>query len=82
MKTPCCPEIGRRKKHRHLRHLPHVGDDVPSCLRYNGPNPDIEIVIELLKKEDREIDQINGGQGSLAMVIAKELYGKESQTRY
>lgn len=55
---------------------------MPSCKRYIGPNPNIEIVIERLKREDREIDQINGGEGSLAMAIAKELYGDESQTRY
>lgn len=42
------------------------------------------MVIAALKVEGRRLDQINGGQGTLLMAFAKELYGDEhtDQTRY
>lgn len=43
------------------------------------PTDDISKVIELLEDEDRRLDQINGGKGSLANAMAKELYGDENQ---
>ena len=43
------------------------------------PTDDISKVIELLEDEDRRLDQINGGKGSLANAMPKELYGDENQ---
>lgn len=37
------------------------------------------MVISRLEIEDRRIDQINGGEGSLAKAMAKELYGDENE---
>ena len=48
------------------------------------PTDDISVLIERLGDEDRRLDQINGGKGSLAKAMAKELHGDENQcfTRY
>lgn len=39
----------------------------------------MSIIITRLENEDRRLDQINGGSGSLANALAKELYGDEDQ---
>ena len=45
---------------------------------YVMPTDDIAKVIERLEDEDRRLHQINGGKGSLANAMAKELYGDEN----
>ena len=83
MKEPCCPGKGRRGNHKHLRHVANLAATCPVRIQYDGPTPYIENVIEHLKREDRQIDQIKGGEGSLAMALAKEIYGNEEYlTRY
>lgn len=44
-----------------------------------NPTEFMTMVTTRLEKEDRRIDQINGGEGSLAMAMAEELYGDETQ---
>ena len=78
VKTPCCPETQRRHNHNHLNHLPNIRTFWPSFTEYVGPSVDILMVIERLSMEDRRLDQIKGGKGSLEEAIAKELYGNES----
>ena len=46
---------------------------------YIQPNDEIEIVIDRLEREDRRLDQIDGGNGTLAKALAKELYGDENE---
>lgn len=39
----------------------------------------MRMIISRLEIEDRRIDQINGGEGSLAKAMTKELYGDENE---
>nr|XP_022295484.1 uncharacterized protein LOC111105463 isoform X2 [Crassostrea virginica] len=79
VRTPCCPSDGRRHNHQHMKHLQDVRTFWPTCIEYKMPTDDISVVIERLDDEDRRLDQINGGKGSLAKAMAKELHGDENQ---
>lgn len=79
VKTSCCPPTSRKGNHTHLKHLPDIRTCWPSSIDYIKSSDDIEIVIERHGNEGRRLDQINGGSGSLAETIGKELYGDENQ---
>lgn len=79
MKTPCCTSSNHRQNHTHLRHIPNITNFWPLRNEYLNPTELISIIIARLEKEDRRLDQVNGGSGSLANVLAKELYGNENQ---
>lgn len=79
MKNPCCSSSNSRLIHNHLMHLPNVRKCWPRRNNYLNPTKPISIIIARLEKEDRCLDLINGGSGSLANALAKELYGDENQ---
>lgn len=79
MKNPCCPSSNRRLNHTHLKHIPNIREFWPHRKDYMYPTQPISIIIARLEKEDRRLDQINGGEGSLANAMAKELFGDENQ---
>lgn len=79
MKNPCCSSSNSRLIHNHLKHLPNVRKCWPRRNNYLNPTKPISIIIARLEKEDRCLDQINGGEGSLANAMAKELFGDENQ---
>lgn len=79
VKAPCCPSDKRKQNHTHLRNIPNIRSEWPEQVMYIQPNDEIEIVIDRLKKEDRQLDQIDGGNGTLAKALAKELYGDENE---
>lgn len=79
LKHPCCaPEI-RKGNHTHLKHVPNIRSCWPPRKDYILPADFMTMVISRLEIEDRRIDQINGGEGSLAKAMAKELYGDENE---
>lgn len=67
------------QNHTHLKGFPSIRTFLPVQYDYVQPHGTIEIVIDRLSKEDRRLDQINGGKGSLANALAKELYGDENE---
>lgn len=79
MKTPCCTSSNHRQKHTHLRHIPNISNVWPHRNEYLNPTEMMSTIIARLEKEDRCLDLINGGSGSLANALAKELYGDENQ---
>lgn len=79
MKTPCCTSSNHRQKHTHLRHIPNTSNVWPHRNEYLNPTEMMSTIIARLEKEDRCLDQINGGEGSLANAMAKELFGDENQ---
>lgn len=78
LKHPCCPPEFRRHNHTHLKHVPNIRNLWPQRIDYLNPMGFMRMVISRLEIEDRRIDQINGGEGSLAKAMAKELYGDEN----
>ena len=86
MKSPCCPIENRRQNHKHLKHLEGIRKSWPEISHYHQETAayDIKVVIKLLDDEKRILDQIDGGNGSFAKALAKELYGNEAdyKTRY
>lgn len=79
VKNPCCSSSNRRQNHRHLKHIPNIRKIWPHQNKYLNPTKPISIIIARLEKEDRRLDQVNGGEGSLANAMAKELFGDENQ---
>nr|XP_034334563.1 uncharacterized protein LOC105345630 [Crassostrea gigas] len=78
LKHPCCPPEIQKGNHTHLRHIPNIRSCWPPKTEYIIPAEFMAMVISRLEIEDRCIDQINGGVGSLAKAMAKELYGDEN----
>lgn len=72
----CCQPLKRKQNHTHLIDIPDITREWPKRTRYVLQTPAIELVTTNLKREDRCLDQINGGEGSLKMALAKELHGK------
>lgn len=79
VKNPCCSSSKSRLIHNHLKHIPNIRKFWPRRNNYLNPTKPISIIIARLEKEDRCLDQINGGEGSLANAMAKELFGDENQ---
>lgn len=79
VKNPCCSSSKSRLIHNHLKHIPSIRKFWPRRNNYLNPTKPISIIIARLEKEDRCLDQINGGEGSLANAMAKELFGDENQ---
>lgn len=78
MKNPCCAS-SHHHNHKHLKHIQNIRNFWPNRNDYLNPTELISIIITRLENEDRSLDQINGGSGSLANALAKELYGDEDQ---
>lgn len=78
MKAPCCTSSNHRHNHTHLKHIPNIRNFWPHRNEYLNPTELISIIITRLEKEDRRLDQINGGSGSLANALAKELSGNKN----
>lgn len=58
--------------------MPNIRNCWPPRNEYIIPAEFMTMVISRLEIEDRRIDQINDGVGSLAKAMAKELYGDEN----
>lgn len=79
MKKPCCDSLNHGHNHQHLRHIQNIRNCWPNRNDYLNATELMSIIITRLENEDRRLDQINGGSGSLANALAKELYGDENQ---
>lgn len=79
VKSPCCASSNHRHNHKHLTHIQNLRNFWPLRNDYLNPTELISIIIKRLENEDRGLDQINSGSGSLANALAKELYGDENQ---
>lgn len=79
MKNPCCASSNHRHNHKHLKHIENIRNCWPHRNDYLNPTELISVIITRLENEDRRLDQIHGGSGSLANAMAKELYGDENQ---
>lgn len=79
VKNPCCASSHHRHNHKHLKHIQNIRNFWPVRNDYLNPTELISTIITRLENEDRRLDQINGGLGSLANALAKELYGDENQ---
>ncbi|XP_062607117.1 uncharacterized protein LOC134268893 [Saccostrea cucullata] len=79
LRTPCCPPSRKHQNHTHLKHVLNIRTIWPQRTDYLIPTKDIEIVTARLNAEERRLDQINGGNGTLVKALSKELYGDESQ---
>ncbi|XP_056014534.1 uncharacterized protein LOC125674135 isoform X1 [Ostrea edulis] len=79
LKNPCCPAKGNHKNHTHLNHIPQARTFWPKQTNHLIPTDDIQVAITRLEAEKRRIDQINGGDGTIAKAMAKELYGDENK---
>lgn len=79
VKNPCCASSNHRHNHKHLKHIQNIRNFWPVRNEYLNPTELISTIITRLENEDRRLDQINGGLGSLANALAKELYGDENQ---
>lgn len=77
----CCQPLKRKQNHTHLLDIPDTTREWPKRTIYVLQTPAIELVTTNLKREDRCLDQINGGEGSLEMALAKELHGNENPER-
>ncbi|XP_062619670.1 uncharacterized protein LOC134281204 [Saccostrea cucullata] len=77
LRDPCCPPSRKHQNHTHLKHIPNYRTFWPQRVDYLIPTDDIEMVETRLYAKERRIDQINGGHGTLAMALSKELYGDE-----
>lgn len=77
----CCQPLKRKQNHTHLLDIPDTTREWPKRTIYVLQTPAIELVTTNLKREDRCLDQINGGEGSLEMALAKELHGTENPER-
>jgi hypothetical protein len=51
----------------------------PERTDHLNPTHDIQVAITRLEAEERRIDQIYGGNGTIARAMAKELYGDENE---
>lgn len=61
----CCQPLKRKQNHTHLIDIPDTTREWPKRTIYVLQTPAIELVTKNLKREDRCLDQINGGEGSL-----------------
>ncbi|XP_061176772.1 uncharacterized protein LOC133185510 [Saccostrea echinata] len=77
LRNPCCPPSRKHQNHTHLKHIPNYRTFWPQRTDYLIPTDDIQMVADRLYAEERRIDQINGGHGTLTMALSKELYGDE-----
>ncbi|XP_061176771.1 uncharacterized protein LOC133185509 [Saccostrea echinata] len=79
LRNPCCPPSRKHQNHTHLKHVPNYRTFWPQRTDYLIPTDDIQMVTVRLYAEERRLDQINGGNGTLAKALSKELYGDENQ---
>ncbi|XP_061176150.1 uncharacterized protein LOC133185108 [Saccostrea echinata] len=79
LRNPCCPPSGKHQNHTHLKNIPNCRTFWPERIDYIIPTEDIHLITVRLLAEERRLDQINGGNGTLSKALSKELYGDESQ---
>lgn len=79
MKKSCCDSSNHGHNHQHLRHIHYIRNFWPNRNHYLNATELMSIIITRLENEDRRLDQIKGGSGSLANALAKEIYGDENQ---
>lgn len=83
VKKPCCPpDIFTKQDHTHLKHVPNIRLCCPEQRNHivlTESTESIKKAIARLENEDRRLDQINEGKGTLLLALAKELYGDEKR---
>lgn len=85
---PCCPPERRHGLHQHYQRI--LKNDTRLYERDDEQwlgtlDEDAIFINEMLAEEGRQLDMIQGGKGTLAQCLGKEIYGNEDtelQIRY